>query len=121
MQKKKRELIVHEEKGNFSFIYWIFFAIIAFIAIYLPFFGGNLRFSLGAGFKEIFETLGTYCLTFGSAFMIFGFLMVLGTKSLGYVKLMILGFLLIYISGWLIGPGIIGTEYSSPSAFHGYN
>ena len=121
MLKKKRELIVHEERGSFSFIYLIFFAIIAFLLIYLPFFGSNLRFSLGAGFEEVFETLGTYCFGFGTAFMTFGFLMVLGTKSLRYVKLMILGFLLIYISGWLIGPGIIGTEYSSSGAFHGYN
>ena len=121
MLRKKEKIALYENKGNYAFIFWIFFAIIAFIAVYLPFFGGNLRYSLGKGFEAIYSTLGTYANTFGGILVGLGLFGIIISHGRGGIKMAVLGMMLLYIGGWLLGPGIIGTEYVSNEAFMGYN
>ncbi len=121
MLKKKEKIVLYENKGNHKVVFGMFFSILAFLCVYLPFFGSNLRYSLGQGFEIILTTLGGYCITFGSISLGLGFASLFFSRSMRGVQMMILGGFLLVIGGWCAFPLMYGTIYSSAEAFFGYN
>ncbi len=81
-----------------KFIFWAFFGIIGFCAIYFPFFAPNLRYTTSAYLKGIFTPIGTISITLGSLMVVWGLFSLFCShrKSAG-IKLMIMGVLLIWV------------------------
>ena len=114
MVKKSPDYYVLGRKKSSSYVYWFLFVIIAFIAIYFPFFGNNLRYQTGAAFSQTFETLGIVCNTVGGLFLLWGLSGLLCSKNIGAVKIMIIGALFLFLGSWLIDPSSIGSLSTGP-------
>ena len=108
MVKKNPDYYVLGRKKTSSYVYWFVFVIIAFVAIYFPFFGNNLRYQAGATFSQTFKILGTICNTIGGLFMVWGLASLFLSKNLGAVKIMIIGALILFLGSWLIDPRSMG-------------
>ncbi len=114
-------IIVEEEKGKTKLVFWVFFGILVFLGIYLPFFAPNLRYQTGAIFLKIFSTAGTIMVTLGVLLMIWGlFSLFCGRRGSG-VKIMLLGFVLIYLGGYLVAPQVLGAGGSGEQIPKGYH
>ncbi|TXT58889.1 MAG: membrane protein of unknown function [Promethearchaeota archaeon] len=81
---------------------YMFYAIIAFVAIYFPFFGGSeLRYKLGVVFDMIFNLLGMLCIFGGIIYILLGILGLIGRRiAIGKI---IIGGLLLWIGCWMTG------------------
>ena len=110
-------VVIKDKKKSNNLALFILFGIIAFIAIYFPLFGGNLRFATGNAISFVFNEIGTICLTFGTLMMVWGFCLVVSTKSTRYVGMMVVGFILVYLGGFLIAPGTFGSP-DVPQGYH---
>ena len=103
-------------------VFWIFFAILAFAAIYFPFFGGNLRYQVGNTVDGILTKIGNIIYVLGALLMVIGFLkLFLSRGGMGALRPMILGFLLLIIATWLVNPGDITTLSINQPAQKGYH
>ena len=118
-----RDYIVIEEnkKGKAHMTYWVFFGILVFIGIYLPFFAPNLRYQTGAIFIKIFSTAGTIMITLGVMLMIWGLFSLFCGRGGSGVKTMLLGFVLIYLGSYFIAPQVIGAGGSGEQIPKGYH
>jgi len=70
MAKNTNQIVIIQEKRrkpNKAFL--VFLGILGFVAIYVPFFGSNLRFMTGTAFKLVFNYLGNFCLILGGALL----------------------------------------------------
>ena len=93
------------ERRNYRKIFiWVVFGVIAAITIYLPFYGQTLRYQTSIYFSKIFSTVGTILVFFGGLMIVWGFISILCTKSLGALKLLIMGLMVVYIGSWFLGP-----------------
>ena len=114
-------IVIEEEKSKTKLVYWVFFGILVFLGIYFPFFAPNLRFQAGATFSKIFNTAGTIMITLGVLLMVWGFFTLFCGKTGSGVKTMLLGFVLLYLGGYLIAPEIItagGSGEPVPKGYH---
>ena len=92
-----------------SKVFWIITGIIAFAAIYFPFFGGNLRYTIGSRVDYILIQVGKYLFIAGLLMFGLGLLyMIISGGGLRGLKPMIIGFLLMAFAGWLVNPGGLG-------------
>ncbi len=114
MVKKSPDYYVLGRKKTSSYVYWFLFVIIAFIAVYFPFFGNNLRYQTGASFSQTFEILGTLSNTVGGLLLFWGFSTLICSKKLSAVPIMIAGALLMFLGTWLIDPSSIGFISTGP-------
>jgi hypothetical protein len=113
MAKIDKDTYILEEKNKFNYILWFFFGIIAFITIYFPFFGSNLRYQTGATFSGIFNTLGEICNYMGTILCIWG-LFLFCRGRLGGLVVLLSGYLLLTFGGWLIDPRSIFGISTAP-------
>ena len=94
----------HRERRG-SKVFWAFFGIVAFAAIYFPFFGGALRYQIGDFVSGIFTKIGSFLLFGGLILLGIGFIRMF-TGSLKGVKLALLGIILIWVSLNFFNPGL---------------
>ncbi len=111
-----------QDKRSSKFIFWIFFGILAFIAIYFPFFQPNLRYQTGAALGSVMDILGNIFFTLGTLCMIFGGLgLIISRGGGGSIKSLVLGFLMLNIGQWLLGPGTVPLSSNSENIPIGYH
>jgi len=117
-----KDLIIIEKSSKKSkAIFWMFFGIIGFIAIYFPFFGPNLRYKTGSYISNTFNTLGTILVTIGALMMIWGLFTLFCGRAGGGVKMMLLGFVILFIGGWFLAPSLIGSTSTGREVPQGYH
>ncbi|MHA1294546.1 MAG: hypothetical protein ACTSQJ_18045 [Promethearchaeota archaeon] len=122
MENQEEYIIIGKRKNSRRFIFWFFFGIITFIAIYFPFFGGNLRFSVGSSLSAVFHILGKISFSIGSLMMIWGLFTLLCTRSIkSGIPLMVIGFLLCLFGSYLLDPSIIGFSTFGKEVPQGYH
>jgi len=97
-----------------SKVFWIFLGIVAFAAIYFPFFGGNLRYQIGTFVSQIFQTIGIYLFIGGVVLLFYG-LVRLKLKS------MLLGGILLWVAITFVEPGLWGILTNGVSVPKGYH
>ncbi len=117
---KNRNGLVMDDRNKSSgkWIYWMFFTILIFIAIYIPFFGSNLRYQTSYIFSQIFNILGTFSLTIGGLMVFFGFTGIF-TKSRNWIRSLVLGGVLLWIGCWCLGIPSIWDVFSPGSGTGG--
>lgn len=91
-----------EKKEKTKYFYYVFFAIIIFVCIYVPFFGMNLRYQTESLLRTLFEICGTWILTIGGFLAALGFIGIF-THSGKWMKWLIYGGIMIWIGSWLTG------------------
>ena len=121
MPFKSDSIIIKEENKKSSMIFWVFFGIIGFLAIYFPIFGSNLRFQTGAMLSKVFTTAGTILVTLGALMFVWGLFMLFCGKSGSGVKVMILGFVMMFLGGYFINPAFIGVGSTGKEVPKGYH
>jgi len=93
-----------ESKGK-TYVKWVFYGLIAFLAIFFPFFGKDLRYYLAPIFKGIFNTIfdvvGMFCVFGGIIYILLGIFGLFGRRfSFGKI---ILGGILLWVGCWMTG------------------
>ncbi|MFX0136067.1 MAG: hypothetical protein ACFFDN_20675 [Candidatus Hodarchaeota archaeon] len=92
-----------------SNVFWIFVGILAFCAIYFPFFGANLRYQVGNSVGNVLTQVGGYIILFGFILIIIGIVQLIGKSGLKSFRTMIFGVALLAIGTWFINPGSFAT------------
>jgi ABC-type transporter Mla maintaining outer membrane lipid asymmetry permease subunit MlaE len=116
--------VIEQDKGQGRrYAKYIFLAILAFVAVYMPFFGGSkLRYQLGEIFELVFNIVGMLCIFGGAILILLGILGLLGRKiSIGKI---IIGALLLWIGCWMTGIAFnfFGIDFGgSSSTAKGYH
>ena len=95
-----KNAIILEKVRNHNKVAWIFAGILGFVAIYIPFFGADLRYQTGTVLKLVFNSIGTVCLTFGPLLIAFGVIKIVFTKKLS-IGSIFFGELLLWIGCFL--------------------
>ncbi|MBN1801093.1 MAG: hypothetical protein JW891_06260 [Candidatus Lokiarchaeota archaeon] len=116
-------IIIKDKKSSFKGAYWVLFALLLFVAIYVPFFGTNLRYQTSAVLKTVFNTIGTICLVGGGILIAFGIISIFlkGTRGLA---MMLIGVLALWIGSWLTGTPFLfelfglGADASESTGYH---
>ena len=106
MRNKEQYYYVEQSKGKRSFAFWAFIGIILFIAVYMPFFGMNLRYKLGNLFDFIFNFIGTISLLAGFFYFIMGVVKFF-TGGRRFISNIAIGLILLWIGSWLTGTIIL--------------
>ncbi|NVM17011.1 MAG: hypothetical protein HWN80_04795 [Candidatus Lokiarchaeota archaeon] len=101
MAKENNQYIIIQKKRKSNKIFLIFLGILGFVAIFVPFFGSNLRYMTGNTFKLIFNYLGNFCMILGGALLVINVLRVIGGKI--YVKGFTVSILFLWIGAFLTG------------------
>lgn len=65
MAKESNQFIIIQKRRKSNKVFLVFLSILGFLAIYIPFFGSNLRYMTGSAFKLIFNYVGNFCLIVG--------------------------------------------------------
>lgn len=116
-------IIIKDKKSSFKGAYWVLFAILLFVAVYVPFFGANIRYQTGAILRTIFNTIGTICLVGGGILLAFGIISIFLKGSSG-LAMLLAGVLILWIGSWLTGVPFLfdlfgsGTNASESTGYH---
>jgi len=121
MPYKDDYMMMGSKQRHDNLIFWVFFGILAFIAVYVPFFGPNLRYQTGTMLAKIFTTAGTILVSLGVLMFVWGLFTLFCGSRTGGVKIMILGFLLAFIGGYLLNPALIGASGTGKDIPRGYH
>lgn len=116
----RRDYYGYQRGRRGSKVFWVFFGIVAFAAIYFPFFGGNLRYQIGNFVSDLFEKIGTFILYGGLMLLGFGFFRMF-TGSLKGVKVALLGVILIWVAINFFNPGLWGIITHGKEISQGYH
>lgn len=116
----RRDYYGYQKGKRGSKVFWIFFGIVAFVAIYFPFFGGNLRYQIGNFVSGIFDQVGLFLLFGGLILLGIGFIKMF-TGSLKGIKLALLGVILIWVSLNFFNPGLWGIVTHGKEVPQGYH
>lgn len=103
-----------------STVFWIFFGIVAFAAIYFPFFGGNLRYQIGSTVSSIFSKIGSFLLFGGLILLSIGLIRIF-TGGFKGIKTAVLGVMLIWVAITFFEPGIWGILTHGEAVPKGYH
>lgn len=104
--RKKEIVIIQEKEKGHKWVYWTFFSVVLFVAVYFPFFAPNLKYQVGTVASQIFFLIGGLCYFFGFLFIIWGIVTIFCGRSFNGVKLLIVGVLLIWIASYFAAPTI---------------
>jgi peptidoglycan/LPS O-acetylase OafA/YrhL len=117
---EKKVYILKEKRKPNKFIV-VFLSILGFVAIYVPFFGSNLRYMTGTTFKLIFNYLGTFCLIIGGALLAVNILKIFMKKI--DIKGFLASVLLLWIGAFLTGVPfeIMGFLFGGTQPPQGYH
>ena len=116
----KEIIVLHKEKGAKKSI-WIVFGILVFAAIYVPFFGNNLRYQTGTMLKAVFTQIGTVFMFLGGVLIFFGILKLFMNR--GISKNLLLGVLLLWIGAFMTGTAfdLFGFAFGGSTIPQGYH
>lgn len=117
---KKETFVLYKEKGAKKSI-WVIFGILAFVAIYIPFFGNNLRYQTGTILKAVFTQIGTVFIFLGCVLIFFGILKLFMNR--GISKNLLLGVLLLWIGAFMTGTAfdLFGFAFGGSTIPQGYH
>lgn len=121
MAKNSNQFIIIQKRRKSNRVFLAFFGILGFVAIYVPFFGSNLRYMTGTAFKLIFTNVGNFCLIVGGALLAINILKVFGKKI--DIKGFLVSVLLLWIGAFLTGApfeimGFLFGGSQSPQGYH---
>ena len=118
MPHEEDYIIIKDKKKSSNWMYLIFFGIIAFLMIYFPFFGGNMRYEFGVVFSQIFITLGILMIFLGIIFILNGILSFFFKSPLRGFKYLLMGIVMLTFAGYFLVPGSFGTVDGVPKGYH---
>ncbi len=101
MAKNSNQFIIIQKRRKSNRVFLAFLGILGFVAIFVPFFGSNLRYMTGTTFKIIFNYVGNFCLTVGSTLFLITILKIFYRKF--SVKGLLASALLLWIGAFLTG------------------
>lgn len=101
MVKNKDQIIIIQKKRKTNKVFLIFLGVLGFVAVLVPFFGSNLRYMTGTGFKLVFNYLGNFCMIIGGALLAINILKVFGRKI--DIEGFIASILFLWIGAFLTG------------------
>ena len=121
MAKENNQVIIIQKKRKSNKVFLVFLGILGFVAIFVPFFGSNLRYMTGTAFQLIFTYLGNFCMIVGGALLAINILKVFGKKI--DIKGFSVSVLLLWIGAFLTGApfeimGFLVGESQPPQGFH---
>jgi len=121
MAKESSQFIIIQKKRKSNRVFLAFLGILGFVAIFVPFFGSNLRYMTGTTFRLIFDYVGNFCLTVGGALFLINILKIFYRKF--SVKGLLASGLLLWIGAFLTGAsfefmGIIFGGNQPPQGYH---
>jgi len=121
MAKNNNQLIIIQKKRKSNKVFLAFLGILGFVAIYVPFFGSNLRYMTGTTFNLIFTYAGNFCLIVGGALLAINILKVFGKKI--DIKGFTVSVLLLWIGAFLTGAPfeIMGFLFGGSQPPQGYH
>ena len=121
MAKNSNQYYIIQKRRKSNKVFLAFLGILGFVAIYVPFFGSNLRYMTGTTFRLIFTYVGNFCLTLGGALFLINILKIFFRKF--SVKGLLASGLLLWIGAFLTGApfefmGIIFGGNQPPQGYH---
>ena len=121
MAKNSDQLIIIQKRRKSNKVFLAFLGILGFIAIYMPFFGSNLRYMTGTTFRLIFTYVGNFCLTLGGALLAINILKIFVRKI--DIKGLSVSVLLLWIGAFLTGTpfefmGFVFGGSQPPQGYH---
>ena len=121
MAKNSNQFIIIQKKRKSNKVFLAFLGILGFVAIYVPFFGSNLRYMTGTTFNLIFTFAGNFCLIVGGALLAINILKVFGKKI--DIKGFTVSVLLLWIGAFLTGAPfeIMGFLFGGSQTPQGYH
>jgi len=121
MAKNSNQFIIIQKKRKSNKVFLAFLGILGFVAIYVPFFGSNLRYMTGTTFNLIFTFAGNFCLIVGGALLAINILKVFGKKI--DIKGFTVSVLLLWIGAFLTGAPfeIMGFLFGGSQPPQGYH
>ena len=121
MAKNSNQFIIIQKRRKSNKVFLAFLGILGFVAIYVPFFGSNLRYMTGTAFKLIFTNVGNFCLIVGGALLAINILKVFGKKI--DIKGFLVSILLLWIGAFLTGAPfeIMGFLFGGSQPPQGYH
>ena len=119
-KNRDQPYILYKKRKPNKFVI-VFLSILGFVAIYVPFFGSNLRYMTGTAFKMVFNYLGTFCMIIGGAMLALTIAKVIGGKI--DIERMLVSVLLLWIGAFLTGVpfeimGIVFGGTQPPQGYH---
>ncbi len=116
-KNEEKFMIIGKKKDRSTLFQWILVGILVFIAVYMPFFGANLRYQTSSILKTVMNVAGTWILTIGGFMVAFGFIGCL-MRSSHWMEWLIVGGIMIWVGSWLTGApfALIDIFFSSESA-----
>ena len=108
-----------KRRSNKTFL--AFLAILAFVAICVPFFGSTLRYQTSTTIKYVFKNFGYLCLVLGGTGLLLNFLRVFG-KRISYKGILLSG-LLLWIGAFLTDAPFVflGIAFGGDRPVQGYH
>ena len=121
MAKNKNQMIILYKKRKSNKFIIVFLSILGFVAIYVPFFGSNLRYMTGTTFKMVFNYLGSFCMIIGGVMLAITIAKVIGGKI--DIEGMLVSVLLLWIGAFLTGVPfeIMGFIFGGTQPAQGYH
>jgi len=121
MAKNDNQYIIIQKRRKSNKVFLAFLGILGFVAIYVPFFGSNLRYMTGTAFKLIFTNVGNFCLIVGCTLFVINILKIFYGQF--KVKGLLMSALLLWIGAFLTGVpfefmGIIFGGNQPPQGYH---
>ena len=101
LAKNNDQIIIIQKKRKPNKVFLVFLGILGFVAVIVPFFGSNLRYTTGTIFNLLFTYLGNFCLIIGGVLLAFNVFRVIGGKI--YIKGFVASVLLLWIGCFLTG------------------
>ncbi len=120
MAKEEYYLIGYQ--GKSKFILYLFFGVVVFLVIFFPFFAINMRYQMGYIFRQIFDFIGTTCLTFGAIITLYSIITVFFSRGIN-TKWLITGIVLLWVGSWCTGTAVqlFGIQIGRDQASGGYH
>jgi len=101
MAKNRDGIIIIQKRRKENRTFLMFFGILGFVAVVVPFFGSNLQYMTGTFFKTISMSVGQIFLTIGGALLVINILKIFFHKF--SVKSLLSSALLLWIGAFLTG------------------
>ena len=121
MARDNNQFIIIQKRRKSNKVVLAFLGILGFVAIFVPFFGSNLRYMTGTAFRLIFSYVGNFCLIVGGALLVINILKVFGKKI--DIKGFLASVLLLWIGAFLTGApfefmGFLFGGSQPPQGYH---
>lgn len=116
---KRRNYYNYNQKRRGSKVFWIFIGIIAFAAIFFPFFGSNLVYQIQSAYSIVREIGKILCLV-GSFMLVLGSFVFLFISRKGG-KYILIGLILIIIGLIFIDPFNFNFYFNFSKSSKGYH